>query len=86
MQGAPATTLGLEHEHQHPERKLEWNETKVVEFYKQSQGWDDAQVREQVTDRKRGAYVGTQWDHKSIMHYPFPSDLITVQSHWNCVQ
>lgn len=70
--------LGLEHEQQHPERKLQMDEEKVYQVYMTTQGWSRQQVYEQVIKKanpKPEEWEGTDWDKDSIMHYEFPPEL-----------
>jgi hypothetical protein len=71
--------IGLEHEHQHPQGNIKWNEPVVLKFYKTSQGWDEKETRFQVIDRKSPGndLVDTGFDPTSIMMYPIPAKLTT---------
>ncbi len=73
--------LGAIHEHNHPNADVPWNTAAVFEYYRRTQGWDDATIQEnvlkrynrlQINDEDRGEY-----DRKSIMHYPVDPKLLT---------
>jgi len=68
--------LGLDHEHQHPSCPLIWDNQKVISYYMESQNWSEEDVREQVINRIAEPTDGTDYDSTSIMHYPFPKELI----------
>jgi len=70
--------LGFDHEHQHPRRGFEWDEPRVIEAFRRSQGWSEADVRFQVIDQidPQIGDIGDVWDPASIMHYSFNSSLI----------
>lgn len=68
--------LGLLHEHQHPEADIPWNRPAVYEYYKQTQGWDEAKVNQSVFDKYSEAETNhTEYDPQSIMEYPIPKEL-----------
>lgn len=69
--------IGLEHEHQHPNGNIKWNEPVVFKFYKSTQGWDEKETRYQVIDRDPPGndLVDTGFDPTSIMMYPIPAKL-----------
>ncbi len=66
--------LGLVHEHLSPAAEIPWNEAKVLDYYRQTNGWDEAYTRSNVLARsKADAY--TRFDPHSIMLYPVPKEL-----------
>jgi serralysin len=68
--------LGLLHEHQHPDADIPWNRPAVYEYYKQTQGWDEAKVNQSVFDKYSEAETNhTEYDPQSIMEYPIPKEL-----------
>jgi len=80
--------IGLEHEHQHPEGEIKWNEPKVIAYYTQTQGWEEKETRFQVLRRSNSSnYLSTGVDSKSIMMYPIPAALTLdgYTTKWNLV-
>lgn len=71
--------IGLYHEHQHPQATIPWNVPKVIAYYEQTQGWSEAEIRQQVLNREpmRPSFLGTSFDPMSIMEYPVPAELTT---------
>lgn len=70
--------VGFLHEHQHPKNGIPWDERKVINYYKKTQGWDEKQIREQVLNRYNGnQFFGSEFDDYSLMLYPVPSELTT---------
>jgi len=68
--------LGCIHEHLSPANGIKWNVPAVLEYFKKTNGWDEAQTRFNVLDRY-GADVSqfTAFDSKSIMVYAIPKEL-----------
>src|SRR5262249_47621011 len=67
--------LGMGHEHQSPASGIRWNRQRVIDDCWKTQGWDAAQVQQQIFNRYSQA--GTQFttlDPTSIMMYPFPKE------------
>ncbi|OCT28050.1 M12 family metallopeptidase [Pseudomonas putida] len=63
--------LGFEHEHFHPDASIPWNEPVLIEAYKHAAGWSEQDVREQyLNKRPDNELIKTQYDTRSIMHYP----------------
>ena len=63
--------LGMIHEHQNPSgQTIMWNENKVLEWAKETQGWS-----EQTTKDNKTLINGSDFDPLSIMLYFFPADL-----------
>lgn len=79
--------IGFMHEHQHPQAMIPWNMPVVLAYYRQTQGWTDAQIRYQVTDRRDPPdFIGSTWDKRSIMQYPVPRDHVLDSAYacgWN---
>lgn len=66
--------LGLLHEHFSPISGIKWNKEKLYRTYLITQGWDKDQVDRQVFRTYNQSYTnGTDYDKKSIMHYPISS-------------
>jgi hypothetical protein len=76
--------LGLVHEHLSPNATIPWNLPKLFDYYRRTNGWDEAQTRTQVIDRMKVDRV-TRFDRDSIMLYHFPAELTTDGSStpWN---
>lgn len=69
-------SLGLLHEHQHPQGGIPWDKAKLYPFYQRTQGWDQATVDQQVLGRyNTNKTQYTRYDPYSIMHYPIPNSL-----------
>lgn len=70
--------LGCPHEHQHPRGGIPWNVPAVLQEYRRTQGWSDAQIRRQVLNRYTGNdFLGTEFRPDSIMCYPIDARLTT---------
>lgn len=70
--------IGLSHEHNHPQAGIPWNVPKVIAYYRQTQGWSEAQTRYQVLNRYTGSqFNGTAYDKDSLMQYPVEPSLTT---------
>lgn len=69
--------IGLCHEHQHPQADIPWDEPKVIDYYRRTQGWSEAETRFQVLSRESMSkdFAGTRFDPGSIMEYPVPREL-----------
>lgn len=66
--------LGLEHEHQNPAGRIQWNESVVINELMQSQGWSEDHIRLHVINRKDIEQTNfTAFDPKSIMVYVIPN-------------
>lgn len=72
-------TLGLLHEQQSPNSSIPWNVSAVLDYYRRTQGWSDAEIHLQVLDREAmtSDFSGTAFDPTSIMEYPIPAELTT---------
>jgi hypothetical protein len=83
--------LGLIHEHERPDRPLVWDLPAVLAYYEPLTGWSEADIQQQVIEPYAGAIVAeTNWDPTSIMMYPVPPGLATVNGQpfsvgWNLV-
>jgi hypothetical protein len=77
--------LGLQHEHQHPAFKIDWNKERVYAWYaKDPNDWDKRTVDEQVFALYTGKYIGTAPDKDSIMMYPIlPGWAKNIAVGWN---
>jgi hypothetical protein len=66
--------LGLIHEHLSPGATIPWDAQKVIEYYRRTNGWDEAYTRSNVlTPMPADEY--TRFDPQSIMLYPVPKEL-----------
>lgn len=82
--------LGLRHEHQHPDLRIEWNEDVVFSHFKEI-GWSEAQVRTAILEPARREFIcvgDSSPNPKSVMGYfirkgwaknysTYPSETIT---------
>jgi len=63
--------IGFQHEHQSPQSTIKWNVPVVLEEYRRTQGWTDAEIYQQVLNRDDPRdFNGSAFDSKSIMLYP----------------
>lgn len=71
--------LGLIHEHQNPKgESIRWDESKVYEWAKQTQGWDHETTYHNIIERYDiNQLNASKFDPKSIMLYFFPPQLTT---------
>lgn len=70
--------LGLQHEHQSPNARFQWNKQAVYDFYGTSYGWDRDYVDLWVFRQLEPAgFDASQYDPDSIMHYAFPAEFTT---------
>jgi len=71
--------LGMIHEHQNPlGQRIMWNEKKVFEWAKQTQGWSEETTRENIINKyDKNSINGSSFDPLSIMLYFFSPDLTT---------
>lgn len=68
--------LGFIHEHLSPASGILWNETAVIDYYRRTNGWDEATTRFNVLDRySTDVTQYTEFDPKSIMVYAIPKQL-----------
>jgi Astacin (Peptidase family M12A) len=70
--------IGMPHEHQNPKAGLVWNEAIVYEKYAQSPNfWEPDKTFNNIIRKLSLAEIsGSNWDPRSIMHYPFEPGLI----------
>ena len=68
--------LGAQHEHLHPGIKIEWNEQKVLEHYRQYK-WSDDYTRRNVMLRLDESFACGPYDSKSVMIYEIPAGFAT---------
>jgi hypothetical protein len=67
--------LGAEHEHQHPQANIPWNEPEVLKEYAGS-GHSEEYVRRNILDRYEAAdFSYSGYDPQSVMHYNVPQRL-----------
>jgi len=71
--------IGLIHEHQNPKgKKIMWDEKKVIEWAKESQGWNEETTRQNIINKyDKNSINGSDFDPLSIMLYFFPASLTT---------
>jgi hypothetical protein len=71
--------IGLVHEHQNPKgKKIMWDEKKVIEWAKESQGWNEETTRQNIINKyNKNSINGSDFDPLSIMLYFFPASLTT---------
>lgn len=69
--------LGMIHEHQNPRgESIDWNEPKVLQWAKETQGWDEKTTKENILEKYSVDTInGSGFDPESIMLYFFPADL-----------
>jgi len=72
--------VGLIHEHQRP-KGIQWNEDALCRHAAIAWGWNCNVVREQIIRKEQGDLIGTVFDVTSIMEYPFPPGLATLDGH-----
>ncbi|MEO8491662.1 M12 family metallopeptidase [Pseudomonas sp.] len=73
--------LGLLHEHQHPDRTLDFNVPAVYRTYGSQVGWSKENTHGQVLKKEDPKDVITSaYDPDSIMHYDLPAFLLWRQS------
>ena len=66
--------LGLIHEHMNPSQPIDWNVDEVSSDLRQSQGWDNQTIYDNMFARYDPSQVfATDLDTASIMMYPIPS-------------
>jgi Astacin (Peptidase family M12A) len=70
--------IGMPHEHQNPTAGLVWNEPAVYTKYAASPNfWDSNKTFNNIIRKlSESEIMGSNWDPKSIMHYPFGPGLI----------
>jgi len=68
--------IGLAHEHQNPDKGIQWNEEAVIrDLSGPPNNWDIATIRHNVLRKYSHDQVnGTDFDAKSIMLYSFPAE------------
>lgn len=71
--------LGMIHEHQNPRgEKIHWNDAKVFEWAKRTQGWSEKTTEENIINKyDKNSINGSDFDPLSIMLYFFPAELTT---------
>ena len=66
--------LGAEHEHQHPDAHIPWDEEAVIKAYATS-GMSEAFVRQNILERYDAAdFSYSAYDPQSVMHYNVPEE------------
>ncbi|OPA85705.1 hypothetical protein BFW87_27080 [Pseudomonas fluorescens] len=68
--------LGVEHEHHHPDRTVQYDEAKTYQVYNEQLGWGKGMTDHQVLRKVDPANaITTPYDRKSIMHYNVPPEM-----------
>ena len=71
--------LGLIHEHERPDRPLVWDRTAVMAYYQRLCDWSEEEIEAQVIAPYSEPIIAeTDFDASSIMMYPVPPGLATV--------
>jgi hypothetical protein len=67
--------LGLIHEHQRPDRPINWNKPALYAWAKRLYRWEPKTVDEQIIKKyERSRLVGTAFDVRSIMMYQYTTE------------
>jgi hypothetical protein len=71
-------TIGFQHEHQNPFAGIVWDEPAVLDaFSKPPNKWDADKIRRNILDKfSTNEVTGSEFDHDSVMEYPFGPGLI----------
>lgn len=77
-------TLGFPHEHQNPNAGIVWNEKEVyAELGRPPNNWTPQTTYHNIIRKLDPTRVeGSDWDPRSIMHYPFKEGLIAAPEPW----
>lgn len=78
--------LGLEHEHQHPNTRIEWNRPAVMSYYSGPPNfWSEEMIDFNILSKYSGSWEGTPPDIASIMQYPVKESWTTnkISVGWN---
>jgi serralysin len=68
--------LGFEHEHKHPDAGINWNKQAVLDYFSQSNGWNEQEIESNVLQAaSRDATQFSSFDRDSIMIYAIPATL-----------
>lgn len=72
-------TLGFPHEHQNPNAGIQWNADEVYEALAGPPNYWDAETTEHniLSKLDPALYSGSNWDPKSVMHYPIEAGWIS---------
>lgn len=71
-----AHCIGFKHEQGHPLADINWNKPAVIEYY-QKRGWKLEAIERNVFSKHDPLTTEfTEYDPKSIMHYPIPVELV----------
>ena len=64
-------SLGMLHEHQHPEHDINWNKSAVYDAFEQHENWDKETVYHNLFELPTGDdLLVAGYDKRSVMHYP----------------
>ncbi|HYR08892.1 MAG TPA: M12 family metallopeptidase [Longimicrobium sp.] len=78
--------LGCIHEHMSPAGDIPWNRPAAYRYYMSTQGWTKQEVDSQLFAKYGVSQLNTtEYDPRSIMHYPVPKALTTggFEVGWN---
>jgi hypothetical protein len=66
--------LGAEHEHQHPDARIPWDEDAVLKAFVEK-GMSEAFIRRNILDKYEAAdFTYSSYDPTSVMHYNVPQE------------
>jgi serralysin len=72
-----AHCIGFKHEQGHPLAEINWNRQVVIDYYT-ARGWSLARIERNVFSKHDPLLMTfTEYDPKSIMHYPIPREFVT---------
>lgn len=67
--------LGLEHEHQHPDADIPWDEDAVYEHIANTQNWPRSRIHDNILRKLERSHTRTSpYDRESVMHYPIAAN------------
>lgn len=68
--------LGLEHAHQHPDANIDWHLPNLYKGYGEI-GFSKVDIQEYILPKRESTYTQlVPYDKLSIMHFPFPEEVI----------
>lgn len=76
--------LGLPHEHQNPHAGLVWDASAVLKYYSEKPNyWKPDKIEYNILRKLNPKEIkGSDWDPRSVMHYPFKAGLISAPPEW----
>lgn len=73
--------LGMSHEHQSPHAGITWNKWEVLRSLQgPPNNWSPSQIVANIFKKLPANAEGSDWDHNSVMHYPFGPGMIEKPS------